>query len=151
MDHLILERRPDLVLINEKKKKKEKKEERKEKKRKKRKKEIMLSSGGPPSKNKRKRKKKKCSDFARELKKLLNMRVTVIPVVFGALGTVSKGLEKGTGINENQRKNRDHTNYSIVEIGQNTEKSPLDLRRLVVIQTTVKDHQLRLVQKSHKE
>ena len=31
----------------------------------------------------------------------------------------------------------DHPNYSIAEIGQNTEKSPWDLRRFVVTQTPV--------------
>ena len=31
-------------------------------------------------------------DLARELKKLWNMRVTVIPMIIGALGTVPKGL-----------------------------------------------------------
>ena len=40
-------------------------------------------------------KKDKYPDFARELKKLLNMKVTVIPIVFGALGTITKGLVKG--------------------------------------------------------
>ena len=39
----------------------------------------------------------------------------------------------------------DHPNYSIVENGQNTEKSPGDLRRLSVTQTPVKDHQLKLM------
>ena len=39
----------------------------------------------------------------------------------------------------------DHTNYSIVEIGQNSKKSPGDLRRLAVTQTPVEDHQLTLV------
>ena len=39
----------------------------------------------------------------------------------------------------------DHPNYSIVEIGQNAEKSPGDLRRLVVIQTPVKNHQLTMM------
>ena len=34
-------------------------------------------------------------DLARELKKLWNMKVKVISIVFGALGTVPKGLEKG--------------------------------------------------------
>ena len=34
-----------------------------------------------------------------------------------------------------------HRNYCIIEIGQNTEKSPGDLRRLAVTQTPVKDHQ----------
>ena len=33
-------------------------------------------------------------DLARELKMLWNMRVTVIPMVVGALGTVAKSLEK---------------------------------------------------------
>ena len=41
--------------------------------------------------------------------------------------------------------------YSIVEVGQNTEKSPGDLRRLAVIQTPVKDHQLTFVWKTRKE
>ena len=36
----------------------------------------------------------------------------------------------------------DHSNYSIVEIDKNTEKSPGDLRRLAATQTLVKDHQL---------
>ena len=34
-------------------------------------------------------------NLIRELKKLWNMRVTVIPLVIGALGTVPKGLERG--------------------------------------------------------
>ena len=39
----------------------------------------------------------------------------------------------------------DHPNYSIIEIGQNTEKSSGDSKRLAVTQTPVKDHQLTLV------
>ena len=34
-------------------------------------------------------------DLARELKKLWNMRVTIVQVVIGALGTITKGLLKG--------------------------------------------------------
>ena len=34
-------------------------------------------------------------DLARELKKLWNMQVTIVPIVMGALGTVIKGLLKG--------------------------------------------------------
>ena len=34
-------------------------------------------------------------DIARELKNLWNMKVTIIPIVIGALGTVTKGLLKG--------------------------------------------------------
>ena len=39
--------------------------------------------------------KDKYLDLTRELKRLWNMRVTVILIVVGALGTVSKGLESG--------------------------------------------------------
>ena len=43
-------------------------------------------------------KKDKYLDLARELKKLWNMKVTIVPIVIGALGTVTKGLLKGLGI-----------------------------------------------------
>ena len=36
-------------------------------------------------------------DLTRELKKLWNMKVTVIPVVVGVLGIISKGFRKKTG------------------------------------------------------
>ena len=42
----------------------------------------------------------------------------------------------------------DHSNYYIIKNGQNTEKSPGDLRRLAVTQTPVKDHQLTLMWKT---
>ena len=48
----------------------------------------------------------------------------------------------------NRRTNRDHPNFSLVEIGQNTEKSPGNLRKLAVTQILVKDHQLSLVLKT---
>ena len=34
-------------------------------------------------------------DLARELKKLWNMKVTIVPIVIGALGTITKWLLKG--------------------------------------------------------
>ena len=37
-------------------------------------------------------KKDKYLDLDRDLKKLWNMKVTVIPIVIGALGTVTEGL-----------------------------------------------------------
>ena len=57
---------------------------------------ICLSSG-PQSKKKRKEKKRKRNidkslDLARELKKLWNMKVIVIPIVDIVLGTAPKGL-----------------------------------------------------------
>ena len=40
-------------------------------------------------------KRDKIRDLARELKKLWNIKVTVIPIVIGALGTVAKELTQG--------------------------------------------------------
>ena len=40
-------------------------------------------------------KKDKCLDLARVLKKLWNMKVTIVPIVIGAFGTITKGLLKG--------------------------------------------------------
>ena len=45
--------------------------------------------------NNKKRRTCKIVDFARELKKLWNMKVTIIPIVIGAFGKVTKGLWKG--------------------------------------------------------
>ena len=69
-------------------------------------------------------------DLARELKKLWNMKVTIVTIVIGALGTTPKGLL-------NWRTSRDYPNDSIAKNGQNTETSPGDLRRLAVTQTPV--------------
>ena len=65
-------------------------------------------------------------------------KVTVIPIVIGVLGTVIKG----TGGLANKRTSRDYANYSVVEIGQNTQKSPGDFRGLAVTLTPVKKNQL---------
>ena len=64
------------------------------------------------------------------------MRVTVTPIVIGALGAVPKCLEGR--MEELEIRRRDHPDYRIVKIGQNTEISHGDLRRLVVTQTSVK-------------
>ena len=66
---------------------------------------------------------------------------------------------KVTGGLENKRTSGDHPRvstrpliyYYIIENGQNTEKSPGDLRRLTVTQTPVKDHQLTLMWKTLNE
>ena len=44
---------------------------------------------------KKSEKKDKYLDLAMKLKKLWNMKVTIIPIVIGAFGTVTKGLLKG--------------------------------------------------------
>ena len=54
---------------------------------------------------------------------------------------------KGIG---GRRTSGNHPNYNIIENGQKTEKSPGDLRKLVVTQTPVKDHQLKLMGKTLK-
>ena len=46
---------------------------------------------------------------------------------------------------KNYNNNNNPPNYRIVRIGQNTEKCPRNLKNLLVIQNTVKDHQLTLV------
>ena len=73
------------------------------------------------------------------------MKVTIVSIVIGAFGTVTKGLLKGLGGHESWRTSGDHPNNRIIEDGQNTEKSPGDLRRLAVTQTPVKNHQLTLM------
>ena len=40
-------------------------------------------------------KKEKYLDLARELKKLWNMKVAIVPIEIGALSTIAKGLSKG--------------------------------------------------------
>ena len=78
-DHLIPARRPDLELINKKKKKK---------------KTCQLVDFAVPAdhrvKLKENEKMDKYLDLVIELKKLWNMKVHVIPIVVGALGTVPK-------------------------------------------------------------
>ena len=68
------------------------------------------------------------------------MKVTVISVVIGALGTISKGLVKGTKRLRNQRTSKIYSNYSIVKIGRNTKKSPEDMRKLAVTHTPVRNY-----------
>ena len=80
-DHLILARRPDLMIINKKK----------------RTCKIVDFAVLADHRIKLKEceKKDKYLNLARELKKLWNMQVTIIPIVIGAFGTVTKGLLKG--------------------------------------------------------
>ena len=85
-------------------------------------------------------------DLARELKKLWNMKVMIVPIVIGALGTITKGLLKGLE-DLKLEDGRDYPNDSISKNDQNPERSPGDLRRLAVSQTPVRNHQLTLMWK----
>ena len=83
MDHLLLGRRPNLVIVTKKKE------------------NCRIVGVGfvvianDRVKLKEGEKRDKYLNLARKLKKLWNMKVTVIPVVVGALGTICKGLVKG--------------------------------------------------------
>ena len=81
MDDLISARRPDLIIISKKKR------------------TCKIVNFAVPIdhwiKLKECEKKDKYLDLARELKKLWNMQVTIILIVIGAFGTVTKGLQKG--------------------------------------------------------
>ena len=70
------------------------------------------------------------------------MKVTVIPVVISAFDTVIQRIGSGTGGLGNKRMSRDHSNFSIIKIGQNTKKSPGDLKKFAVSQTSFRHHQL---------
>ena len=73
------------------------------------------------------------------------MMVTVMPVVIGALGKISRSLVRGSGRVGNRKTSIEHPNYCTDKIGQITEKIPGDLKRLGVTKTYVRDHQLWLV------
>ena len=68
------------------------------------------------------------------------MKLTVIVIVIGAFAT-------GSGELGNKRTSGDHPDYCFIKIGQNTLKSPGDLRGFVVTQTPVKNYRLMLVRK----
>ena len=84
-------------------------------------------------------KKDKYLDLAGELTNRWNMKVTIIPIVIGAFGTVTRGLLKG---------------LEDVEVGVRVEtietKALLRAARILrrVLETPVKDHQLKLMWKT---
>ena len=80
-DHLISTRKPDLIINNKKKI------------------TCKIVDFAVPADHRIKlkecEKKENYLDLARELKKLWNMRVTIVPIVIGAFDTVTKGLLNG--------------------------------------------------------
>ena len=84
-------------------------------------------------------------DLARELKKLWNIKVMVIPIIVGVLETVLKNMEKK--LDELEIRGRIKTIQTTAGL-----KSARTLRRkwrrLAVTQTTVKNQQLELVWKT---
>ena len=124
-DHLIPARRPYLLIINKKK----------------RKNICKIVDFAVPADHrinlKKNEKKDKYLDLARELKKLWNMKVAIVPIVIGALSTITKGLLKGLEDLEIGGRVETIQNDSIAKNGQNPETSAGDLRILAVTQTLV--------------
>ena len=79
------------------------------------------------------------------------MKVTIVPIVIGAIGTITKGLLKGLGDLEVGRRVETIQTDRIAKNGQNPEKRPGYFRRLAVTQIPVKNHQLTLMRKTLKE
>ena len=90
-------------------------------------------------------------DLARELKKTMEHESDNYTNLDWCFWYSQQRIIKWVGGLGNKRTSRDHPNYYIIENGQNTEKSPGDLRRLAVTQTPVKDPQLKLMWKTLKE
>ena len=80
-DHRIPTRRPDLIIINKNKR------------------NCKIVDFALPADHrinlKESEKKDKYLDFARELKKLWNIKLTTVPIVIVSFGTITKGLLKG--------------------------------------------------------
>ena len=128
MDHLILAWRPDLIIIDKKKT------------------TCKIVDFAVLADNRIKlkecEKKNKYLDLTRELKKLWNRKVTIIPIVIGTFGTVTKGLLKGLEDLEDEWRPSKLQHYW--ERTEYWEES----RRLAVTQTPLKNHQLKLMLKN---
>ena len=130
-DHLISARRPDLIIINKKKR------------------NCKIVDFAVPADHRIKlkecEKKDKYFDLARGLKKTMEHEGGNCTNRDWCLWYSNQRIVKGTGGLGCWRTSGGHPNYSIIENAQNTEKSPVDLRRLTVTQTPVKSHQLKLM------
>ena len=74
--------------------------------------------------------------------------MTVIPIVIGiTIITILKRLKKRLEKLEMKRKNRNLLDRSTIKISFDTLKSPGDLKRVAVTQTSVKIYQLKLARK----
>ena len=86
-DHLVSTRRSDLVLINKNK---------------------NFLKRGSQSANKNEKKKREVLEPCPRIENTVNGKMTVIPIVFGTLGTVAQRIRKGIGTVGNWRKNQYH-------------------------------------------
>ena len=93
-------------------------------------------------------KKDKYLDLARELKKLWNMKVTIIPIVIGTYGTVIKGLLKGLKDLEVRGRMETIQTTALLRTATVLKRVLETWGDLLSLQTPVKDHQLTLMWKN---
>ena len=106
----------------------------------------LCCSSWPQRKTERNWKRDQYPDRVRELKKLWNMRVMMISILMCVLATVTKGLVPEL----KDLEIRGQVEIS-VEISQNSDRHPGDLRRRTVTQTSVENNQLTMVCKTLKK
>ena len=85
-------------------------------------------SADQKQKQKENKKKDKYLDLAREIKKTTEHECDGDASWNWNARYIHQSIDKGTGGLGNERTSGDHSDYSIVEIGQNTKKIPGDLR-----------------------
>ena len=127
-------------------------QQKKEKKKEKKKKTCKIVNFAVPADHRIKlkecEKRDKYLDLSRELKKLWNMKVTIIPIVIGVFVTVTKGLPKGLkDLEVGGRVETIQTTALLRTVGI-LRRVLQDLRRLAVTQTPAKDHRLILMWKT---
>ena len=66
------------------------------------------------------------------------MKGMVIPIVIDALGTIPKRICKGTWGLGNKNISGDHSNNSIIKIGQNAEMTPVKNPQLILVSKILK-------------
>ena len=93
-------------------------------------------------------KKDKFIDLFRELKKIVECESDVYTNCNWCTWYNHQRIDSRTGGLGNERTSGDYPSDSIIENSQNTEKSPVDLRKLAVTQIPVKNHQLTLMWKT---
>ena len=100
------------------------------------------------------KKKDKYLDLAKELKKLWNMKVTIIPTVIGAFSTETKGLFKGIKHLEVGGRVETIQTTALLRTARimwRVLETWRDLRRLAVTQTPEENYQLKLTWKTLRE
>ena len=112
----------------------------------------LCHSGWPQGKTERKQKKKdKYLDLARELKKKTMEHESDIDTNSNWFAQYShQKIGTGTEGVGNKRTSGDHSNYSIIKIGQNTKKSLKTCGALLSLRLQWKTHQLTLVWRTPK-